>query len=282
MKVYSTISALQEHVSKLKLEGKTIGFVPTMGALHYGHISLVSSAITQCDITIVSIFVNPTQFNNPEDLHNYPRTLESDIELLSTIDCDIVFAPSVKEMYPEKSVSIQLDLGNLAEVMEGKFRPGHFDGVVNIVSRLFEIVKPDKAFFGLKDFQQVSVIRFMTNFLKLPIQIIACPTLREVSGLAMSSRNMRLSETQKEDSLIIFNSLCLGKEIANNQTPDEVKAKVIEFFKKGKLILEYFEIVNPITLESLTSQWVPNATACIVAFCGDVRLIDNMNLKIQD
>lgn len=282
MKVYSSISALQEHILSLKLDGKTIGFVPTMGALHYGHISLVSSAITQCDITIVSIFVNPTQFNNSNDLVNYPRTLEADIELLSTINSDIVFAPSVEEMYPEKNESIRLDLGNLADVMEGKFRPGHFDGVVNVVSRLFEIVQPDKAFFGLKDFQQVSVIRFMTNALKLPIEIIACPTLREDSGLAMSSRNMRLSEVQKKDSLIIFNSLCFAKDIASNLSPESVKLKVIDFFKKGGLTLEYFEIVNPITLESLTSEWVPNATACIVAFCGEVRLIDNMNLKAQD
>lgn len=278
MKVYSTISALQEHVSLLKSEGKTIGFIPTMGALHYGHISLVSSAINQCDITIVSIFVNPTQFNNSADLINYPRTLDSDINLLSEIDCDIVFAPNVEEMYPEKSESIQLDLGILAEVMEGKFRPGHFNGVVNVVSRLFDCVKPDKAFFGLKDFQQVSVIRFMTNYLQLPIEIVACPTLREDSGLAMSSRNMRLSENEKEDALIIYKSLSLAKELALNYSPIEVKSKIIDFFKKGKLILEYFEIVNPITLESLETDWISGSTACIVAYCGDVRLIDNMKL----
>ncbi len=280
MKVYSKISALQEDIAYLKSEGKTIGFVPTMGALHYGHISLVSSAISQCDITVVSIFVNPTQFNNVDDLSNYPRKLEADINLLSEIDCDIVFAPEVVEMYPEKSmaVDLDLDLGILAKVMEGKFRPGHFRGVVNIVSRLFECVKPDKAFFGLKDFQQVSVIRYMTNYFHLPVEIIACPTLRELSGLAMSSRNTRLSLSQKEDALIIYKSLILAKELATTNSPNSVKNKIRDFFQKGNLVLEYFEIVNPVTLESLEGDWVSGATACIVAYCGEVRLIDNMEL----
>ena len=280
MKVYSKISALQEDIAYLKSEGKTIGFVPTMGALHYGHISLVSSAISQCDITVVSIFVNPTQFNNLDDLSNYPRKLEADIYLLSEIDCDIVFAPEVVEMYPEKSmaVDLDLDLGILAKVMEGKFRPGHFRGVVNIVSRLFECVKPDKAFFGLKDFQQVSVIRYMTNYFHLPVEIIACPTLRELSGLAMSSRNTRLSLSQKEDALIIYKSLILAKELATTNSPNSVKNKIRDFFQKGNLVLEYFEIVNPVTLESLEGDWVSGATACIVAYCGEVRLIDNMEL----
>jgi pantoate--beta-alanine ligase len=278
VKVYSAISSIQKQISVLKSEGKTIGFIPTMGALHYGHISLVKSATSQCDITVVSIFVNPTQFNNSNDLLNYPRTLEADVELLSEIDCDIVFAPNVAEMYPENSFPIQLELGNLANVMEGKYRPGHFDGVVTVVNRLFEIVKPDKAFFGLKDFQQVSVIRFMTKSLQLPVEIIACPTLREQSGLAMSSRNMRLSETDKKDSLIIYEALKLAKELAKNSSPDGVKNKTIEFFNKGKLKLEYFEIVNPNTLESLEKEWVSSATACVVAYCGEVRLIDNMKL----
>ena len=278
MKVYSTISSIKKQISVLKSEGKTIGFIPTMGALHYGHISLVKSATSQCDITVVSIFVNPTQFNNSNDLLNYPRTLEADVELLSEIDCDIVFAPNVAEMYPENSFPIQLELGNLATVMGGKYRPGHFDGVVTVVNRLFEIVKPDKAFFGLKDFQQVSVIRFMTKSLQLPVEIIACPTLREQSGLAMSSRNMRLSETDKKDSLIIYEALKLAKELAKNSSPDSVKNKTIEFFNKGKLKLEYFEIVNPNTLESLEKEWVSSATACVVAYCGEVRLIDNMKL----
>lgn len=278
MKVYSTIAALQAHVSSLKSEGKSIGFVPTMGALHYGHISLVSQAMNQCDTTVVSIFVNPTQFNNSDDLIKYPRTLDADIELLKSINCDIVFAPSVDEMYPKNSSSIQLDLGNLGSVMEAKFRPGHFDGVVNVVNRLFEIVKPTKAFFGLKDFQQVAVIRFMAKQLNHSIEIIACPTLREESGLAMSSRNMRLSAEQKEDALQIFRSLTLAKKLAPDHAPSEVKKAVTNYFQQGKLTLEYFEIVDPNTLESLDSKWENGATACIVAFCDDVRLIDNMEL----
>lgn len=279
MKVYNKISELQEHISKLKSEGKTVGFIPTMGALHYGHISLVSLGMRQCDVTVVSIFVNPTQFNSPDDLLKYPRTLESDVALLSSINCDIVFAPTVEEMYPKNRKAIQLDLGNLANLMEGKFRPGHFDGVVDVVSRLFEIVNPTKAFFGLKDFQQVSVIRFMTSKLNFPVEIIACPTLRETSGLAMSSRNMRLSETEKEDALHIYKSLLLAKELSASNSPLEVKEKAIEFFETGKLKLEYLEIVDPITLESLTSEWVAGATACIVAYCGEVRLIDNLQLN---
>ena len=279
MKVYNKISELQEHISKLKSEGKTVGFIPTMGALHYGHISLVSLGMRQCDVTVVSVFVNPTQFNNPDDLLKYPRTLESDVALLSSINCDIVFAPTVEEMYPKNRKAIQLDLGNLANLMEGKFRPGHFDGVVDVVSRLFEIVNPTKAFFGLKDFQQVSVIRFMTSKLNFPVEIIACPTLRETSGLAMSSRNMRLSETEKEDALHIYKSLLLAKELSASNSPLEVKEKAIEFFETGKLKLEYLEIVDPITLESLTSEWVAGATACIVAYCGEVRLIDNLQLN---
>ena len=279
MKVYNKISELQEHISKLKSEGKTVGFIPTMGALHYGHISLVSLGMRQCDVTVVSVFVNPTQFNNPDDLLKYPRTLESDVALLSSINCGIVFAPTVEEMYPKNRKAIQLDLGNLANLMEGKFRPGHFDGVVDVVSRLFEIVNPTKAFFGLKDFQQVSVIRFMTSKLNFPVEIIACPTLRETSGLAMSSRNMRLSETEKEDALHIYKSLLLAKELSASNSPLEVKEKAIEFFETGKLKLEYLEIVDPITLESLTSEWVAGATACIVAYCGEVRLIDNLQLN---
>lgn len=278
MKVYSKIAELHAHISELKSLGKTIGFIPTMGALHYGHISLVSSAMTHCDVTVVSIFVNPSQFNDPSDLVNYPRTLEADVALLSTIHCDIVFAPSVEEMYPPNRKKVHVDLGNLANVMEGKFRPGHFDGVVDVVSRLFEIVQPTKAFFGLKDFQQVSVIRFMTNALKFPTEIVPCPTLREKSGLAMSSRNMRLSEREKEEALIIYRSLCLAKELATQFSPAEVKEKVIAFFNQGALELEYLEIVNPNTLESLETEWTDGATACIVAFCGEVRLIDNMML----
>ncbi len=260
------------------MEGKSIGFVPSMGALHPGHISLVHKAKKVCDIVLVSIYVNPTQFNNPDDLLKYPRTLESDLELLSKSECDIVFAPSNDEIYPADLTKITLDLGTLNGVMEDALRPGHFNGVVNVVYRLFDIVKPSKAFFGLKDFQQVAVIKYMTNHFNLPIEIIPCPTIRESSGLAMSSRNLRLDNHQKEAALIIFKTLNLAKELAQNLTPNEVKAKTIEFFKSGELLIEYIEIVHPLTLVSLTDKWIEGATMCIAAFCGEVRLIDNKQI----
>jgi pantoate--beta-alanine ligase len=278
VEVYNTIETLQNHISNAKLEGKTIGFVPSMGALHPGHISLVQQAKKVCDIVVVSIYVNPTQFNNPEDLLKYPRTLESDLELLAKSECDIVFAPSNEEIYPLDLPKISLDLGTLNGVMEDALRPGHFNGVVNVVYRLFDIVKPSKAFFGLKDFQQVAVIKYMTNHFKLPIEIIPCPTIRESSGLAMSSRNLRLNDHQKETALIIFKTLNLAKELAQNLTPNEVKAKTIEFFQTGELSIEYIEIVHPLTLVSLTDKWIEGATMCIAAFCGEVRLIDNQQI----
>ena len=278
MEVYNTIETLQNHISNAKMEGKSIGFVPSMGALHLGHISLVHKAKKVCDIVLVSIYVNPTQFNNPDDLLKYPRTLESDLELLSKSECDIVFAPSNDEIYPADLTKITLDLGTLNGVMEDALRPGHFNGVVNVVYRLFDIVKPSKAFFGLKDFQQVAVIKYMTNHFNLPIEIIPCPTIRESSGLAMSSRNLRLDNHQKEAALIIFKTLNLAKELAQNLTPNEVKAKTIEFFKSGELLIEYIEIVHPLTLVSLTDKWIEGATMCIAAFCGEVRLIDNKQI----
>ncbi len=277
MKVYSKISELQSELNSYQNQGLQIGFVPTMGALHQGHISLVQQSQKQCDITVVSIFVNPTQFNNPEDLVKYPRTIESDLNLLKNIHCDIIFTPSVEEIYPKNYQEIQLDLGFLAKTMEGKFRPGHFDGVVNVVNRLFDIVKPNKAFFGLKDFQQVAVIKFMVEQLQIPVEIVACPTLRENGGLAMSSRNLRLSEQNKQEALMLFKTLDFAKTLkSNNQSPKEVQKLSIEYFNKSNLELEYFEIVNPLTLEPLENDWVEDATACIVAYCNGVRLIDNL------
>lgn len=279
MIVYKTIEALQERISKEKLANKTIGFVPSMGALHFGHISLIANAKKECDISVASIFVNPTQFNNPDDLSKYPRTLEADLKMLETVNCDIVFAPSVDEMYPESLETIELDLGTLKGVMEDALRPGHFKGVVNVVYRLFDIVKPTKAFFGLKDFQQVAVIKYMTNHFNLPVKIVPCQTIREEKGLAMSSRNMRLSEEEKEKALIIHQTLLFAKDLAEINIPKTVKELALEFFKKGDLILEYIEIVHPETLVSLDDKWEKGATMCIAAFCGDVRLIDNMEIN---
>ncbi|MBI1836023.1 MAG: pantoate--beta-alanine ligase [Flavobacteriia bacterium] len=278
MIVCNTVDALQKQILIEKSKGKSIGFVPSMGALHLGHISLVNEAQKQCDIIVVSIFVNPTQFNNPDDLLKYPRTLEADIQMLDNSACSIIFAPSVDEIYPANLETINLDLGTLKNVMEDALRPGHFNGVVNVVYRLFDIVKPSKAFFGLKDFQQVAVIKYMTKHFNLAIEIVACPTIREITGLAMSSRNLRLSDKQKKDALIIIQTLRYSKELSKELTPMDVRLKARSFFNTSELTLEYIEIVDPLTLVSLDENWVEGATMCIAAFCGEVRLIDNLQL----
>lgn len=274
-----TVEELKQALNSARNEGKSIGFVPTMGALHQGHMDLVSRASTECDLVVVSVFVNPTQFNNASDLELYPRTPEADSELLKKFGCDIAFFPSVTEIYPENPVSPRVDLGGLDQVMEGKFRPGHFKGVVQVVARLFEIVEPEKAFFGLKDFQQVAVIRRMVFELGLPVEIVPCPTLRTEKGLAMSSRNKRLTESQKEDALIIYRTLVQAKEDARTFSPAETREKAIANFQSGTLKLEYLNLVHPETLEELKDEWVPGATMCIACFCGDVRLIDNLTFK---
>lgn len=278
MEIINTIEGLKQALNSVRKEGKSIGFVPTMGALHQGHMDLVSRASAECDIVVVSVFVNPTQFNNPSDLEKYPRTPEADSELLKKFGCDVAFFPSEREIYPKNLVSPRVDLEGLDEVMEGKFRPGHFKGVVQVVSRLFDLVEPQKAFFGLKDFQQVAVIRKMVDQLNLPIQIVPCETSRTEKGLAMSSRNKRLSETQKDEALIIYKTLIHAKADAGKFSPAETVVLATKFFEQGSLQLEYLTIVDPHTLQDLTDQWVPGATMCIACFCGEVRLIDNMTL----
>jgi len=274
-----TAETLGEWVEKCALKQIEIGFVPTMGALHKGHISLIELAKRENDVVICSIFVNPTQFNNASDLTNYPRTIESDIVLLEKAGCDAVFIPAVTEIYPDypkETNFVNVPLAPLNKVMEGVFRTGHFEGVVNVVYRLFDLVKPNKAYFGLKDFQQVAIIKHMVNYLNLPVQIVSCPTLRTEEGLAQSSRNARLSDSQKEEALIIYKTLEYGKKLAQESLPSEVHEKMLSYFKQGILKLEYIEIVNPVTLESLTDKWVSGAVCCVAAYCGEVRLIDNM------
>lgn len=278
VEIINKVEELKQALNLVRKEGKTIGFVPTMGALHEGHMDLVSRASADCDVVVVSVFVNPTQFNNSADLKHYPRTPEADAELLKKFGCDFAFFPPVEEIYPKNSVSPQVDLGGLDLVMEGKFRPGHFKGVVQVVSRLFDIVEPHKAFFGLKDFQQVAVIKRMVEQLNLPLQIIACETSRTEKGLAMSSRNKRLSENQKEEALIIYRTLSQARRDADEFSPEETVARAKEYFEKGSLQLEYLNIVDPVTLKDLTTDWVPGATMCIACFCGEVRLIDNLTL----
>jgi len=278
-----TIEALTTILKGKSSTSTKIGFVPTMGALHEGHLSLIKQAKEECDLVVCSIFVNPTQFNNQADLIKYPRTEEKDVELLQSIDCDIVFIPDVKEIYPHypnQTTFIEINLSPLDEVMEGSSRPGHFNGVANIVYRLFDILKPTKAYFGQKDFQQVSILQYMVKELKLPIELVVMPTFREKSGLAMSSRNTRLSEKQLQEALIIFQTLKMGASISKEYSPKEAKDKMIAFFEKGNLTLDYLEIVDPKTLISLEKEWVSGAVACIAAFCGEVRLIDNMQLFV--
>ncbi len=273
--VFTTVESLQKALSSLEMD--SIGFVPTMGALHHGHLSLVRRALNENTVAVVSIFVNPTQFNNQEDLEKYPRDLQKDIDLLNTVGDIIIFAPTTDEVYPSDFKTINLDLGKLETVMEGKFRKGHFKGVVNVVKRLFDVVQPTRAYFGLKDFQQIAVIKHMVKSLSLPIEIIGCEIVREASGLASSSRNVRLSEREKEQAIILFDALTIAKQLSAKYNPVDVQRQVESIFLSSKLKLEYFEIVDPETLLPL-KKWVPGANACIAAYCGEVRLIDNMQL----
>lgn len=273
-----TIAQLREIIQKEKKFGKTVGFVPTMGALHAGHISLVNKARSETDVVVCSIFVNPTQFNDPNDLQKYPRTPEQDKDMLLGAGCDILFSPSVEEMYPIKDERI-FDLGGLDKIMEGAYRPGHFNGVAQIVSKLFDAVKPDRAYFGKKDFQQLAIIKYITQQLKLPIQIIACDTIRENDGLAMSSRNVRLNDDERKQAVQLSRVLFWVKENASQYTVKELKLKVSEMLANYELIkTEYFEIADAETLQPVDVIKHGKTMAFIAAYVGNVRLIDNISL----
>ncbi len=279
MYIFHKINDLQNYLRK---SNKTIGFVPTMGALHLGHISLVERAKSENDLVVVSIFVNPTQFNNKADLVNYPRTPESDYKMLEECKTDIVFSPETDEMYPsERSEEKKLDIGKLGEVMEGVYRPGHFNGVIQVVSQLFNIVKPDKAYFGEKDFQQLTVIRFMVKSFNFNVEIVACPTVREKNGLAMSSRNLKLSEDGKKEAETISKALYFIKENKEKYDPDQIKQKAIDMIESsGKLKTEYIEIADEKTLEPIKS-WneKKHVRSFAAVFCEGIRLIDNVGLS---
>lgn len=278
MKIIRTVKELRDAVSTLKSEGKSVGLVPTMGALHDGHISLVEQARTGNDAVVVSVFVNPTQFNNPDDLRTYPRTEEADCRRLEDAGVDIAFIPSVEEMYPEPDTRV-FDLGPVAAVMEGAMRPGHFNGVAQVVSRLFAMVNPDRAYFGEKDFQQIAVIRRMVELEKFPIEIVACPIKRESDGLALSSRNVRLSARQREVSPNIHRVLKESvAEKASGATLEEVKRNVIDKINAfPEMEVEYYEIVNAADMQPVAG-WgdCKEAVGCITVYLGDVRLIDNI------
>ncbi len=277
MQVLNTKNELINLLGQYRKEGKKIGFVPTMGALHSGHLSLVKESKKNSDLTVVSIFVNPTQFNDPEDLKRYPRTLEKDVELLKTVDCDLVFAPSVEEIYPEPDTR-KFDFGYLETVMEGAKRPGHFNGVGQVVSRLFDIVKPDKAFFGMKDFQQVAIIKNMVKQLNFPIEIIPCPIIREESGLALSSRNTLLDEEHKKNAPHIYATLKKARNLASQMNVAELKKWITEEINRNLYLeTEYVEIVDDTTL-NIVQSWEEKGTkvACVAVYAGKIRLIDNI------
>ncbi len=282
MKLFESIKDLKAFVNAERSTGKTIAFVPTMGALHEGHISLVEAAVKDCDVCIVSVFVNPTQFNDPKDLETYPRTLEADCKLLEKAGVMAVFSPSVEEIYPEEDTRT-FNVGNVAEVMEGAYRPGHFQGVMQVVSKLFDIVNPNKAFFGEKDFQQIAVIRAMQKLLKSDIEIIACPIVREESGLALSSRNQRLSEEERKIAANIYRVLKESQELKSDMSPKDLIKWVTEELNQIKpLQVEYFEIVDAESLRSINT-WTEakQIQGCITVYCDKVRLIDNISYTAQ-
>ncbi|MBR3980126.1 MAG: pantoate--beta-alanine ligase [Bacteroidales bacterium] len=283
MIICKTRDEISAAVAELRRQNKTLGFVPTMGALHNGHLSLVKKSMSENDCTAVSIFVNPTQFNNKHDLQTYPRTVDADVKLLEETGADIAFVPSVETMYPEglDNVTESYDFGFIGQVMEGAARPGHFNGVGIVVHRLFDLVKPDRAYFGMKDFQQIAIIREMVRQCNINIEIIPCPIVREDDGLALSSRNTRLNEEQRRQAVQISQTLFKAVGLVGEKSVDEVKEFVISTVNSVPLLdVEYFEIVDGYSLQTIPSwneaEWV---VGCITVNVGDVRLIDNITLK---
>lgn len=280
MKVFKTIKSIHSDLSAIN-KSKSLGFVPTMGALHEGHLSIIKKAKKENDFVVVSIFVNPTQFDNKEDLINYPSTIENDLKLLKSISCDFVFCPSAKEIYDSKINSESFDFNGLDQVMEGAFRKGHFDGVGTVVKKFFKILHPDKAYFGEKDFQQLQIIKKMVAINRFSIQIVPCPIFREEDGLAMSSRNVRLNKQQRNAAPLINKTLIKSKELFDNNSIETINNFVkMEFENSPFLALEYFEIAEIETLISVNEKLNEKKyRAFIAAFAGEVRLIDNIALN---
>lgn len=277
MKIVNSVKELRGYLADEKQNNKRIGLVPTMGALHDGHLSLVKRCVEENDVCVVSVFVNPTQFNDKHDLETYPRTLDKDCELLESAGCDYVFAPSVEEMYPEPDTRT-FDFGTVSQVMEGARRPGHFNGVAQIVSKLFYAVEPDNAYFGEKDFQQIAVIRAMVKQLDIPVAIQACPILRETDGLALSSRNTRLTPEQRQKAPLIARTLKESITFAAGKSVRETIDYVVNTINSDPVMrVEYYEIVDGNTLEAI-QEWTETdyPVGCITVYCGEVRLIDNI------
>lgn len=277
MEIIREVALLRRRVEEEKQCGRSVGLVPTMGALHTGHVSLIDRARKENDIVVVSVFVNPTQFNNPEDLRTYPRTEEADCEKMINAGVDIAFIPSVEEVYPEPDTR-EFNLGPVAEVMEGAMRPGHFNGVAQIVSKLFAMVQPHRAYFGEKDFQQIAVIRRMVQLEDFDLEIIDCPIMRENDGLAMSSRNVRLTPSQRAIAPAIHKTLVASLDFAKSHTIAETKQYVIdEINAQPEMEVEYYEIVDSLTMQPI-ANWSDSdcPVGCITVYCGQVRLIDNI------
>ena len=280
MEIINSVKGLKDRIASLRNENKTIGLVPTMGALHEGHASLVRRSVNENDITVVSIFLNPTQFNDPKDLERYPRTLDSDCKLLEECGAQIVFAPSVKEIYPEPDTR-HFSYPPTDEVMEGARRPGHFNGVCQIVSKLFYMADPDRAYFGEKDYQQIAVIRRMVDDLGFRLQIVPCPVIREDNGLARSSRNALLSDEERKLAAHIHAVLKESVQFVSQTSLEELQKAVVDAIDaKEGLKTEYFSIVDGKTLREL-DNWIQAdyIVGCITVFCGKVRLIDNIRYK---
>ncbi len=280
MKIFRFASELQVELKREKKENHLIGFVPTMGALHDGHLSLIQRANRENDLSVCSIFVNPTQFDNPKDLEHYPKTLEKDLKLLESVECDYLYVPNAKDVYPNGLISKHFDFGGIENQMEGKYRKGHFDGVGTVVSRLFECCIPDKAYFGEKDFQQLQIIKKLTLLEHSNIEIIGCPIFREKDGLAMSSRNQRLSISQRNAAPRIYEILKEAKTLSKSMDLQQVSSWVSEQFKKEtELALEYFSIAREDKLEEVSSlSKSVKCRAFVAVNAGKIRLIDNLPL----
>jgi len=283
MLLFKKVADLQKYIQGERSKGKIIGFVPTMGALHQGHLSLIKKSKSQADITVCSIFVNPTQFNEKGDLDKYPRTIGADIELLTSVETNVLFLPEVNEVYPPGlDTTLKLDFGALATVMEGAFRPGHFDGMAQVVWRLLNIVEPDQLFMGQKDFQQLTIVREMLRQMQSEIELIMCPIVREEDGLAMSSRNVRLPEAHRKAAVVLSRTLGAAKNQINEMSPSELRSWGMEQLQLPDFKPEYFEIVDGISLQPINSfDDSEFCVACVAVWVGEVRLIDNMVLKEQ-
>lgn len=281
MLIFNNKVDLNKHLQNSRSKNTTIGFVPTMGALHEGHLSLLTASLANNSSTVISIFVNPTQFNNPEDLKKYPRTLESDVVKIASISPEIiVYAPTVDDIYDGQTKSQHFNYDGLENQMEGKFRPGHFDGVGTVVKRLFEIIKPTNAYFGEKDFQQLQIVKKLVAKEKIPVKIIGCSIFREANGLAMSSRNERLSPKECEESKLIYKTLLAAKKMFGTESAKTVSDFVTKTFSATSFELEYFEIADEATLTPcIRKSKNSNYRAFIAVFVNNIRLIDTISLN---